>query len=90
MRRACDIAPGTQALAGLLAAAMGRPIRVSREGEASLRGAAVRTLQSAGMLAPGSVLEEPVSTSIEPHPARSEALAEAAERQSRMYEALLG
>ena len=37
-----------------------------------------------------SAIPEPLSREVEPDPARSDALAEAADRQARLYEALLG
>lgn len=74
----------------LLAAALGRSIRVSVEGEASLRGAAIRTLVAAGLVASESAVPEPLSREVQPNAARSHALAVAADRQARLYEARLG
>jgi gluconokinase len=76
-------------LAELLASALGRPVRLSSEGEASLRGAAIRALVAGG-IADATSLAEPPSRVVEPDAARATALGEAAGRQATMYEALLG
>jgi gluconokinase len=74
----------------LLASALGRPIQVSREREASLRGAAIRTLVAAGLAASESDLAAPASSAVQPDVARTEALAVAGGRQAELYERLLG
>jgi gluconokinase len=74
----------------LLASALGRPIQVSREREASLRGAAIRTLVAAGLAASESDLAAPASSEVQPDVARTEALAVAGGRQAELYERLLG
>jgi len=74
----------------LLASALRRPIRVSQEREASLRGAAIRTLVAAKLMGSESDLPEPRSSRVEPVSSHSSALAAAAGRQTELYERLLG
>jgi gluconokinase len=78
-------------LPDLLAAALGRPVTLSAEGEASARGAALGALSAVGLIAsPAAVGAPPAARRVEPRPEWAAALAVARERQERLYEAILG
>jgi gluconokinase len=71
-------------------AALGRPVELSSEGEASTRGAAVLALAAAGIItSPGAVPPPPTRT-VEPDPAAVAAYRDAANRQADLYARLLG
>jgi gluconokinase len=73
-----------------MADALGRPILASTELEASSRGAALAALESIGAL-PGGIesLRPTVERIYEPVPAHTERYRAAAERQVRLYEAMV-
>jgi gluconokinase len=77
-------------LLAVLAGAIGRPIRRSAQGEASIRGAALRTLTATGIIPSPASLAAPRSTIVEPEPARVAAYAPAAARQEALYGTILG
>ncbi len=81
---------GSVLLPRVLAAALGRPIRLSSEPEASTRGAALRTLAAAGLITSPADVEAPRSTLVEPRPEWVDTLAAAAERQEALYRSVLG
>jgi gluconokinase len=74
----------------IMADALGRPILASTELEASSRGAALAALESIGAL-PGGIesLRPTVERIYEPVPAHTERYRAAAERQVRLYEAMV-
>ena len=74
----------------LLAAALGRPIEQSREGEASARGAALQVLAAVGVVAAPSDVPPPPSRRVLPDRDRAAVSAAAGERQAALYERLLG
>jgi gluconokinase len=76
-------------LAGVLAAALGRPIEVSADAEASTRGAAALALAAAGIIGSPADLPAPATRTIEPDPPAVEAYRAAAERQADLYAHLL-
>ena len=67
----------------IMADALGRPIIAASVREASLRGAAVATLERLGVSAP----VPPPGRRVEPRPERAPAFESARERQRRLYEA---
>jgi sugar (pentulose or hexulose) kinase len=70
----------------LLADALARPIAASGVEEASLRGAAVATLERLGHEAPPA----PLGRVFQPRPERADAYRSARERQQRLYDVLYG
>ena len=76
-------------LPGVLAAALGRPIGLSSEGEASARGAALQTLAAVGVIGSPADVPPPPAVSIDPEPERVAAYAVAAPRQEALYRASL-
>ena len=77
-------------LAGILAAALGRPIGLSADPEASTRGAAILALAAAGIIDDPSSVPPPPSRRIVPDPARVDRYREAAARQGALYDRILG
>ena len=76
-------------LADILAGALGRPIELSSEAEASTRGAAALALAAAGVIASPAALAAPATTTIRPQAAAVDAYRAAAERQADLYARLL-
>jgi gluconokinase len=75
----------------ILADVLGRPVSASLELEASSRGASLLALETLGLLAaPLESLQPALGRTFEPRPERSEIYRAAAERQRRVYEALIG
>jgi len=70
----------------VLADALGRPVTASAVEEASLRGAAVATLERLGC----EPAEAPLGDVFEPRQERAEAYRSARQRQQRLYEELRG
>ena len=70
----------------LTADALARPVTVSAVEEASLRGAAVATLERLGHEAAAA----PVGEVFRPRPDRADAYRSARERQQQLYEVLYG
>jgi gluconokinase len=68
----------------IMADALARPIHVSGVPEASLRGAAVLTLERLGH----EVAEAPIAEVVEPRPERADAYRAAREEQQRLYDEL--
>jgi gluconokinase len=74
----------------IVADALGRPVLASSEAEASSRGAALVALERLGALnEPLEELQPSVSARFEPVPAHTERYRAAAERQCRLYDALV-
>jgi gluconokinase len=71
----------------IMADALGRPVLASAEPEASSRGAAILALEALGV-APDAVLPE-TTTRFEPVAAHTRRYREAAQRQRRLYDALI-
>ena len=69
-----------------MADALARPVTESAVEEASLRGAAVASLQRTGY----EVAEAPLGRVFQPQKARAEEYRSARERQQRLYEELRG
>jgi gluconokinase len=76
-------------LADIIAGALGRPIELSAEAEASTRGAAGLALAAAGVIPSPRVLVAPPTRTVRPEPAAVEAYRTAAERQADLYARLL-
>jgi gluconokinase len=75
----------------IMADVLGRPVLASSESEASLRGAALAALESLGLLSQRiETMAPPVARSYEPVEGHTERYRAAAERQARLYEALIG
>jgi gluconokinase len=71
----------------IMADALGQPVVASAELEASSRGAAVLALEAVGVAPPNN---QPVRTArFEPVPEHTERYRAAAERQRRLYDALV-
>lgn len=81
---------GSSLLPQLIAAALGRPIRLSAEGEASARGAALLALAALRLVDSPAAVQPPAATMIEPDPVRVKAYAHARARQRDLYAAILG
>jgi gluconokinase len=77
-------------LTGILAAALGRPIRLSADPEASTRGAALLALAAAGVIGHPTDVPPPPSRTIDPDPAHVGRYREAAARQRALYDRILG
>jgi gluconokinase len=77
-------------LAGILAAALGRPIGLSADPEASTRGAALVALAAAGVIDDPAGVPPPPSRRIVPDPTRIDRYREAAARQGALYDRILG
>jgi gluconokinase len=73
----------------IIAAAIGRPIEVSTDAEASTRGAAVLALAAAGIIPSPRAVAAPPTRTVEPNPAAVDAYRAAAERQADVYARLL-
>ena len=69
----------------IMADGLARPVTLSRVREASLRGAAVLTLERLGV----SVREAPVGGVVEPRPEHADAYRAAFERQRELYDAVI-
>jgi gluconokinase len=76
-------------LVEIIAGALGRPIDVSSEAEASTRGAAALALAAAGVISSPSALAAPPTRTVKPEPAAVIAYRAAAERQADLYARLL-
>jgi gluconokinase len=74
----------------IVAAALGRTISHSTEGEASSRGAALLALSAAGVIGAPADVPPPPSVAIVPDPDRAEAYRRARVRQEALYARLLG
>ena len=74
--------------AQILADALGRPITLSAESEASARGAALVALRAAGIIPEEAALPAPTSHTIDPRPARTEIFKAALARQQALYTAI--
>ncbi|HEY0443282.1 MAG TPA: FGGY family carbohydrate kinase [Candidatus Limnocylindrales bacterium] len=74
----------------IMAAAIGRPIGLSSEAEASTRGAAIRALVAAGIVDSAGAIPPPPSTPVVPDRKRVDRYAAARARQDELYERLLG
>jgi gluconokinase len=73
----------------MLADVLGMPLALSTVDEASARGAAILALQALGALPAGEAAKPPIST-ITPAPAHAATYQAAAQRQAKLYAALLG
>ncbi len=71
----------------MLADALGHPVVLSREAEASSRGAAMRVLEALGAPAPPPAA---LGAAVSPDPGRHAALRAARERQERLYDNVVG
>ena len=69
-----------------MADALARPVTVSAVAEASLRGAAVATLERLGL----GAADAPLGRGFQPRRDRAEAYRSARERQQELYEVLRG
>lgn len=76
--------------AAVIADAIGRPITLSSEPEASARGAALVALRTAGILEREEDAPAPLGPIVRHDPGRRAILKRALERQQRIYEALTG
>jgi gluconokinase len=76
-------------LTEIVAAALGRPIELSCEREASTRGAALLALAAAGIIESPGALPAPPTRTIEPDPVAVDAYRTAADRQADLYSRLL-
>ena len=76
--------------AQMIADALGQPLTLSTESEASSRGVALLALDSLGIPPGLAGARAPDGERVEPDPTRRERYAEAATRQGRLYEALVG
>lgn len=74
--------------AQMIADALGRPLTLSAESEASSRGAALVALRAAGLLADEADAPAPPGRTLEPDPARHAVYRRALERQQALYRAL--
>lgn len=80
----------SRALAQMIADALGRPLRLSIESEASSRGAALLALDSLGIPPGPEHVAVTGGERIEPDPGRRDRYREAAARHQRLYDALFG
>jgi gluconokinase len=78
------------AWAQILADVLGEPITLSEEQEVSARGAAVLALEALGAVESVSELAPTLGNTIAPNPAHHEIYRRAVERQSRLYDLLIG
>ena len=76
-------------LVDILAAALGRPIEASEEGEASSRGAAILALAAAGSIGSPADVSAPATRRVVPDPDRVVRYAAAAARQADLYRRVL-
>ena len=76
-------------LVDILAAALGRPIAASAEGEASSRGAAILALAAGGTIGSPADVPPPVTRQVVPDPDRVVRYAAAAARQADLYRRIL-
>ena len=76
--------------AQMIADALGRPIIVSVESEASSRGVALLTLDALGLPPRLAGAPVPGGERVEPDPRRRDRYRDAAARQQHLYDALLG
>ena len=74
----------------IIAAALGRPILASSEGEASIRGAALQALVAAGVIGSPAELPPPPARQVVADPERLARYREARDRQERLYQAMNG
>ena len=74
----------------MIADALGQPLTLSRESEASSRGVALLALDSLGIPPGLAGARAPDGERVEPDPTRQERYAEATARHSRLYDALVG
>lgn len=75
--------------ARMIADAIGRPITLSTEPEASSRGAALLALRAAGMIEDEANVPAPLGETISPDPGRNALLRHALQRQQELYRRLL-
>jgi gluconokinase len=68
----------------MIADALGRPLGLSREEEATSRGCALLALQSLGRLGDLRAAEAPLGATVEPDPRRHARYASALERQQQL------
>ncbi|MFL6058442.1 MAG: gluconokinase [Rubrobacteraceae bacterium] len=80
---------GSQTWTGIMADALGRPVKTSGIREASSRGAALLVLERLGELEIEDA-EAPLGKVFDPDPERHEVYREALARQRRLYDAVLG
>ena len=74
----------------IIADVTNRPLRLSRVGEASSRGAALLALEATGAIKSVSEVETPTGEIVEPDVERGEIYARGLERQGRIYDLLIG
>jgi len=74
----------------IIAAALGRTINASSEGEASSRGAALQALAAAGVTGSPAEPAPPPAGPIVPDPERVARYREARDRQERLYQTMHG
>lgn len=75
--------------ARMIADALGRPVTMSLESEASCRGAALTALRAAGLIADEASLPAPLGLTVEPDAQRHAILQEALVRQQDLYARLM-
>ncbi|MGH2447121.1 MAG: gluconokinase, partial [Chloroflexota bacterium] len=73
----------------MLADILNRPLELSKNGEASARGAALLALETLGVLPVVAQLAPEISTIVQPDPARHTIYQQARERQQALYRVLL-
>ncbi|HYH84208.1 MAG TPA: gluconokinase [Pyrinomonadaceae bacterium] len=78
------------AWAQIVADVMGRPLRLSRIGEASSRGAALLALEATGAIKSVCDIETPAGETVEPNAAHHEIYARGLERHQKFYDLLIG
>jgi gluconokinase len=74
----------SRAWAQMIADALGRPLALSSEEEATSRGCALLALQSLGRLRDFGATRAPLATTVEPHPRRHARYRDALDRQRRL------
>jgi gluconokinase len=74
----------------IIAAALGRTISASSDGEASARGAALQALAAAGVIGSAAELPPPPARPVVPDPERVAHYREARDRQDRLYGTMRG
>ena len=77
------------AWARIIADAIGKPVTLSNEPEASSRGAALLALKAAGLIEDETDVPTPLGDRIEPDPTRHELLMSALQRQQDLYRRLV-
>lgn len=81
---------GSPTLQRIIADTLGIPLYLSREHEASARGVALLALEALGILPNVAQVAPDLATPVLPDPVRGAIYKRAAERQQRLYQALLG